>query len=123
MRHAFARHACKKEQRALQRNRPLFLARIVRICERRTARIVHQNVEPSETIDRCSNELADRVVLVEVARKSEHAAAGRAANLLRSLFNGGLRTAAYRDVHAFVSQRLCARTTEAFAGAADDRDL
>ena len=123
MRQRLARHPCEEEQRALHGGRPLLFVGISGIRERRTAGVVHEDVEAAEALHRRGDESADGVVLVEVAGIGEHVHAGGGADLLRGFLEIGLRAAADREVHAFFRQRLRARAAEAFAGAADDGDL
>jgi hypothetical protein len=86
----FGRHACKKDQRALDGRRPLLFRGGLRFRKRGTARVVDQYVYTAVALDCGCDQLAYRVVLVEIARESEQIGAGLAADLLR----GCIRTAA-----------------------------
>src|SRR5262249_61705931 len=86
---------------------------------RRDAGIVHQDAEAPESTDRRRDQLADRLVSIEVTRDREDLHPRRVANLLRGLVEIARRPAAERDVHALLRQHLRTRPPQPLAGASD----
>jgi hypothetical protein len=101
----------------------LLLRRAQRFCERRPARIVHQNVETAVLLDGGGDQRLDSRVLLEVACVRVHVRAGLRLDFLRRALEIGGGAAAHDDFRAFGGEHFGARVAQTLAGAADDRHL
>src|SRR5205814_5606918 len=88
----------------------------------RSARVVHDDVDPTELGDRTSNDVLENVVVVHVGGDDERFAAG-GAHVGRDLVELVLRARSQHDVRARIGEGPGDRRADAASGAGDDRDL
>src|SRR5262249_39230394 len=119
----FPRHAGEEQQRALHGRRPLLFARCRRARQRRTARVAHEDIETSESLDGRRDQTFDRLGSVEISGEREDLASCLVLNLSRDARELGLAATAHGDPGAFLGEHLGAGSAQPLARSADDRHL